>query len=93
MAELKVRAKNYEAFHRSQHVPAQDLSALAVIGLAIVLKHAKNITPTPEEETYIEEIVATSAILQTNNAILTGINVQLEAGETPDMKLPWVKKP
>lgn len=90
--ELKVRAKNYEALHRSEFVPAQEVSGLSIIGLAILLKYAKNVTPTPEEEGYINSIVETAAKLQANNAVLAQINEQIEAGQEPDLKTPWEKK-
>lgn len=91
--ELKTRAKNYEALHRTEWVPPTDLSALTIIGLAIVLKYAKGITPTPEEAIYVDAIVAAAAPLEANNTHLAQINAQIDADQEPDLKTGWQKKP
>lgn len=91
--ELKVRAKNYESLHRAGWVDPTELSALAVIGLAIVLKYAKGVTPTPEEAVSIDRIVATAAPLEANKVRLAEINTQIDADQDPDLKAGWAKKP
>lgn len=91
--EIKVRAKNYEALHRSEWVPPTELSALSVIGLAIVFKYAKGITPTPEEAAKIDQIVSVAPALEANFVRLAEIEAQVDSDQDPDLKTGWLKKP
>lgn len=91
-SELKERVDNYESMHRSALVPPEQLSALSIIGLAIVLKKSKNLSLTPAESTYIDEIAAMSSKLVANNARGAEIKAQIEAGQDPDIKTGWTTK-
>lgn len=91
--EIKARAKNYEAIHRSEWVPPPDLSALSVIGLAIVLKYARGLNPTPDEAARIDQIISVAPQLEANLIRLQEIHTQVDADQDPDLKTGWQKKP
>lgn len=91
LSELKTRAANYEALYRSQIISPQELSALAVIGMAIIFKTAKNLNTTPDEDAYVQDIITAANKLTANNARLAEVNDQADKGQTPDLKAGWLK--
>lgn len=89
--ELKQRAENYEATHRADLIPQEQVSQLALIGIAILLKKTKNLNLSTKETNYIDAIVATASKLEANNARLAELKAQIEANQDPDLKAGWVK--
>jgi hypothetical protein len=90
--EIKERARNAEAFHRSELTPDEQLSSLCIEGLAAIYKQLKGLTLSPAENAMKEAITAKAAQFAANKARLAEIETQINAGQDPDLKAGWQKK-
>jgi hypothetical protein len=89
--EIKLAAQNREAFERSKKVPQQELSRLTVICLAAVLRQAKNLTLTEDEQAALDKLVVIAGAVTKDQANLQTKLDAIDAGQEPDLSAGWEK--
>lgn len=92
-AEKLAAAENAKRFEVQRHVPPQDFTEMVVRTLAAVLRDAKGLALTPDEEALKNRLVEKAAILKQNDDNLTDLKTAIEAGSKPDLSAGWVSLP
>lgn len=84
-------AANAERFEVQKHVPPQDSTKMIVLTLAAVLRDAKGLELTPQEQEAKDNLVAIATKLRENAANLDDLKAAIEQGQKPDISAGWAK--
>lgn len=82
-------AENAKRFEVQKHVPPQDFYEMVVLTLAAVLRAAKGLELTPDEQVKADKLVAVASRLSLNAVNAADIKAAIEAGGKPDLKAGW----
>jgi hypothetical protein len=84
-------AENAKRLEVQKHVPPQDSTEMIVLTLAAVLRDAKGLQLTEQEQTAKDKLIEVAGILRRNDDNLTDMKEAIDAGQKPDLSAGWVE--